>query len=55
MRWAGQPKDLSSREYALLERLALTPGRVHSPEALADAARRDKDARRARRSARRAA
>lgn len=33
----GAPVDLSSREYALLERLALSPTRVYSPEALTDA------------------
>ncbi|PZA05818.1 MULTISPECIES: response regulator transcription factor [unclassified Meiothermus] len=36
VRWAGQAVELSSREYALLERLALHPGRVYSPEELAD-------------------
>ena len=37
VRWAGRERELSSREYALLERLALAPGRVYSPEALIDA------------------
>jgi len=35
--WAGAPVDLSSREYALLERFVLSPSRVYSPEALTDA------------------
>lgn len=35
--WAGAPVDLSSREYALLERFVLSPNRVYSPEALTDA------------------
>ena len=35
--WAGAPIDLSSREYALLERFVLSPSRVYSPEALTDA------------------
>ncbi len=34
--WAGAPVDLSSREYALLERFVLSPNRVYSPEALTD-------------------
>lgn len=36
VRWQGQPVLLSSREYALLERLVLHPGRVYSPEELTD-------------------
>ena len=36
VRWAGVPVDLSNREYALLERLALSPGRVYSTEELVD-------------------
>lgn len=36
VRWAGVPTELSSREYALLERLALSPGRTYSPETLTD-------------------
>jgi two-component system response regulator QseB len=36
VRWQGQPVALSGREYALLERLALHPGRVYSPEELAE-------------------
>ena len=36
VRWAGVLAELSSREYALLERLALSPGRAYSPEALTD-------------------
>ncbi|GIW33874.1 response regulator transcription factor [Meiothermus sp.] len=36
VRWAGRGVDLSPREYALLERLALFPGRVYSPEELLD-------------------
>ncbi|MBF6594628.1 MAG: response regulator transcription factor [Thermaceae bacterium] len=36
VRWAGTLVELSSREYALLERLALSPGRVYSPEELTD-------------------
>lgn len=35
--WDGVLTDLSSREYALLERLALSPTRVYSSEALTDA------------------
>lgn len=35
--WAGVSVELSSREYALLERLVLSPTRVYSPEALTDA------------------
>ena len=36
VRWAGVPAELSSREYALLERLALSPNRTYSPEDLVD-------------------
>jgi two-component system response regulator QseB len=36
VRWTGVRVDLSSREYAFLERLALSPGRVYSPEELTD-------------------
>lgn len=36
VRWNGALVELSSREYALLERLALSPGRVYSPEELTD-------------------
>ncbi|RDI94500.1 DNA-binding response regulator [Meiothermus sp. QL-1] len=36
VRWAGRLVELSPREYALLERLALYPGRVYSPEELLD-------------------
>lgn len=36
VRWGGVLAELSSREYALLERLALSPGRVYSSEALVD-------------------
>ncbi|MCL6528343.1 MAG: response regulator transcription factor [Thermaceae bacterium] len=36
VRWRGVRVDLSSREYAVLERMALSPGRVYSPEALTD-------------------
>ena len=35
--WAGAEVELSSREYALLERFVLSPSRVYSPEALTDA------------------
>ena len=35
--WAGERVELSSREYALLERFVLSPSRVYSPEALTDA------------------
>ena len=35
--WAGIEVELSSREYALLERFVLSPTRVYSPEALTDA------------------
>ncbi len=35
--WAGAAVELSSREYALLERFVLSPSRVYSPEALTDA------------------
>lgn len=34
--WQGKWVELSGREYALLERFALSPGRVYSPEELAD-------------------
>ena len=36
VRWQGVMVSLSSREYALLERLALSPGRVYSAEELVD-------------------
>jgi len=36
VRWGGRAVELSPREYALLERLALFPGRVYSPEELLD-------------------
>ncbi len=36
VRWEGRAVELSSREYALLERLAMYPGRVYSPEELLD-------------------
>ena len=36
VRWRGVPVSLSSREYALLERLALSPGRVYRSEELVD-------------------
>lgn len=36
VRWQGQTVRLSSREYALLERFALSPERVYSPEELTD-------------------
>ncbi len=36
VRWDGVPVTLSNREYALLERLALSPGRVYSVEELVD-------------------
>jgi len=36
VRWNGTPVGLSPREYALLERLALSPGRVYNPEELLD-------------------
>lgn len=36
VRWQGVLAELSSREYALLERLALSPGRIYSPEDLTD-------------------
>ena len=36
VRWEGVLVNLSSREYALLERLALSPGRVYSTEELVD-------------------
>ena len=36
VRWRGVLVGLSSREYALLERLALSPGRVYSSEELVD-------------------
>lgn len=34
--WQGQWVELSGREYALLERFVLSPGRVYSPEELTD-------------------
>ena len=36
VRWAGVVAELSGREYALLERLALSPGRTYSAEDLTD-------------------
>ena len=36
VRYGGVRVDLSTREYALLERLALSPGRVYSAEELVD-------------------
>ena len=36
VRWAGVPTELSGREYALLERLALSPNRTYSVENLTD-------------------
>jgi len=36
VRWNNQPVALSGREYALLERLALFPERIYSPEQLMD-------------------
>ena len=36
VRWAGVPTELSGREYAVLERLALSPGRTYSSEGLVD-------------------
>ncbi len=36
VRWEGRVVELSAREYALLERLALFPQRVYSPEELLD-------------------
>ncbi len=36
VRWGGVPVELSNREYALLERLALAPGRTYSAEDLVD-------------------
>ena len=36
VRWQGVPVGLSSREYALLERLALSPGRIYRSEELVD-------------------
>lgn len=36
LRWEGLPVELSSREYALLERLVLHPGRIYSPEELTE-------------------
>ena len=36
VRWAGVRVDLTVREYALLERLALSPSRIYHPEELVD-------------------
>lgn len=36
VRWDGALIELSHREYGVLERLALNPGRVYSPEELTD-------------------
>ena len=36
VRWEGLLVTLSAREYAVLERLVLSPGRVYSPEELLD-------------------
>ena len=36
VKWEGVMTQLSGREYALLERLALSPGRTYSPETLVD-------------------
>ena len=36
VRWRGAPVTLSGREYALLERFALSPNRVYSAETLVD-------------------
>ncbi len=36
VRWEGRLVELSGREYALLERLALFPERIYSPEELLD-------------------
>lgn len=36
VRWNGTLVELSTREYALLERLALAPSRIYSPEELTD-------------------